>query len=360
MGLRTDTHDMSFIIQPSMRPRWELFHDERALSTILTAAESLYSRYNPTLGAIRSWDQLTQNGVNITSMDEDFLVIIDSMCNLDLLYYAAAHTGKKAFSTAATTHAHKLLRAHLRHETGKFSCREGYDGPLFSTVHVTNFDPRTGDLKETRTGQGYAKDSTWARGQAWGILGYAQTFQWTGQEEFLTASRGLAEYFLLRLERSPSCVEQKQNIYKPDEYKSSSRTCGRFVPLWDWDAPIDETNPLRDSSAGVIAANGMLILAQSLISLGEYTQGLRYLDSALLIVEDTLAFSLAQKSSISIENNHVSVQDVRSDISFDAILKNATANFNAQDHRRYWDHGLVYGDYYLIEFGNRLLRMGLV
>ena len=104
----------------------------------------------------------------------------------------------------------------------------------------------------------------------------------------------------------------------------------------------------------------MLILAQSLISLGEYTQGLRYLDSALLIVEDTLAFSLAQKSSISIENNHVSVQDVRSDISFDAILKNATANFNAQDHRRYWDHGLVYGDYYLIEFGNRLLRMGLV
>ncbi|OQE19806.1 hypothetical protein PENSTE_c014G08507 [Penicillium steckii] len=360
MGLRTDTHDMSFIIQPSMRPRWELFHDERALSTIITAAESLYSRYNRTLGAIRSWDQLTQNGVNITSMDEDFLVIIDSMCNLDLLYYAAAHTGKTEFSTAATTHAHKLLRAHLRHETGKFSCRDGYDGPLFSTVHVTNFDPRTGDLKETRTGQGYAKDSTWARGQAWGILGYAQTFQWTGHQEFLTASRGLAEYFLLRLKNSPSCVEQMRKSNRAGDDKLSNLTCGRFVPLWDWDAPIDETNPLRDSSAGVIAANGMLILAQSLFSLGEYTQGQRYLDSALLIVEDTLAFSLAQKSSISIEKSQVSVRDVLSDTSFDAILKNATANFNAQDHRRYWDHGLVYGDYYLIEFGNRLLRMGLV
>ncbi|KAJ5988959.1 hypothetical protein N7481_004169 [Penicillium waksmanii] len=361
MSLRTDTHDMSFIIQPSMRPRWELFHDDRALSTIVTAAESLYTRYNPKVGAFRSWDQLTQKGVNITSMDQDFLVIIDSMCNLDLLYYAAAHTGNKSMSSAATTHAHKLLRAHLRHETGTYSHREGYDGPLFSTVHVTNFDPKTGDFKEARTGQGYAKDSTWARGQAWGILGYAQTFQWTGHKEFLTAACGLAEYFLLRLDKSPSCVERK---VKTDDAgyndSSSSRTCGRFVPLWDWDAPIDETNPLRDSSAGAIAANGMLVLAQSLIARGEYAQGRRYLDAALALVEDALAFSLAEKATITVQDGQVSVKDAQPNATFDSILKNATANYNALDHRRYWDHGLVYGDYYLIEFGNRLLRMGLL
>lgn len=342
-----------------MRPSWELFHDERALSTIITAAESLYTRYNPKVGAIRSWDQLTQKGVNITSMDKDFLVIIDSMCNLDLLYYAAAHTGNESLSSAATTHAHKLLRAHLRHETGKYSYREGYDGPLFSTVHVTNFDPKTGDFKEARTGQGYAKDSTWARGQAWGILGYAQTFQWTGHKEFLTAGCGLAEYFLLRLEKSPSCVERSMRT-NVNHNTSSSRTCGRFVPLWDWDAPIDEANPLRDSSAGAIAANGMLILAQSLLARGEYTHGRRYLDAALSLVEDLLAFSLAEKASVTVQGGQVSVANTQPNSTFDAILKNATANYNALDHRRYWDHGLVYGDYYLIEFGNRLLRMGLV
>ncbi|KAJ5103522.1 hypothetical protein N7532_004051 [Penicillium argentinense] len=361
MSLRTDTHDMSFIIQPSMRPRWELFHDEKALSTITTAAESLYTRYSPKVGAIRSWDQLTQKGVNITSMDRDFLVIIDSMCNLDLLYYAAAHTGNERFSEAATAHAHKLLGAHLRHETGIYSHRDGYEGPLFSTVHVTNFDPSTGDFKESRTGQGYAKDSTWARGQAWSILGYAQTFQWTGHQEFLTAACGLAEYFLLRLEKSPDCVERKLPI--DSENKSlPSCTCvhGRFVPLWDFDAPIDETNPLRDSSAGTIAANGMLILAQSLLARGEYDKGNRYLTSAILLIEDALAFSLAETACMKIQGDRVTVEDTQPGASFDAILKNATANYNALDHRRYWDHGLVYGDYYLIEFGNRLLRMGLV
>jgi hypothetical protein len=40
-------------------------------------------------------------------------------------------------------------------------------------------------------------------------------------------------------------------------------------------------------------------------------------------------------------------------------LKNGTANNNVGANRRYWNHGLVYGDYYLLQFGNRLLRMGL-
>ncbi|EPS27957.1 putative d-4,5 unsaturated beta-glucuronyl hydrolase [Penicillium oxalicum 114-2] len=354
MSSRKDTHDMAFIIQPSMRPRWEIFHDEQALATIITAAESLYTRYSSRIGAIRSWDQLTQKGVNITSMDRDFLVIIDSMCNLDLLYYAAAHTGRQDLSVAATRHAHKLLRTHLRHETGAWAERKGYSGPLFSTVHVANFDPMTGVLKEVRTGQGYARESTWARGQAWGILGYSQTFRWTGDLEFLTAACGLAEYFLLRMETSPGCVERQVA-------GSSEMTCGRYVPLWDFDAPINEDNPLRDSSAGVIAANGMLVLAQCLLSRAQYALGQRYLDAAVMIVEDILAFSLAEEKALLVINGaQISVENIRPDANFDAILKNATANFNAADHRRYWDHGLVYGDYYLIEFGNRLLEMGLV
>lgn len=349
MAKRTDTHDMSFMIQPSMRVRWEVLHDQRALDSIVTAARSLYTRNNVTVGAIRSWDVLSQHGVNISSPTEDFLVIIDSMCNLDLLYYASAQTGDNQLRDAATAHAKTLIKTHLRPEKDPRGNKK-----LFSSIHVVNFDPRSGDVKERRTGQGYQATSTWARGQAWAILGYAQTYLWTTGLEFLETAIALAEYFILRLETSPSSVE----IEVPGE----GRRRGRYVPLWDFDAPIlDETNPLRDSSAGVIAANGMLVLSQALAVLGRTEECDRFQSMAITIVKDTLDFSLAtEKAKTVLAGKEISVEDSNTGSRFDAILKNATANYNAKDHKRYWDHGLVYGDYYLIELGNRLLKMGLV
>lgn len=164
MAERTDTHDMSFMVQPSMRVRWEALKDQRALNSIVTAARCLYTRNNSTVGAMRSWDILSQEGVSINSPTEDFLVIIDSMCNLDLLYYAAAHTGDNQLRDAATVHAKTLTRTHLRPEKDPRGHRR-----MLSSIHVVNFDPKTGDIKERRTGQGYQATSTWARGQAWGI-----------------------------------------------------------------------------------------------------------------------------------------------------------------------------------------------
>ncbi|WAO91614.1 Hypothetical protein NCS54_00909400 [Fusarium falciforme] len=349
MARRTDTHDMSFMIQPSMRVRWEVLHDQRALDAILTAARSLYTRNNKTVNAIRSWDVLDQKGVDISSATEDFLVIIDSMCNLDLLYYAAAQTGETNLADAATAHAKTLIRSHLRPEKDPRGNKK-----LFSHFHVINFDPRSGDIKDRRTGQGYEANSTWARGQAWGIMGYAQTYLWTTDIEFLETSIAMAEYFIMRLEMSPSVVE----ISVPGE----NRKRGRYVPLWDFDAPIlDESNPLRDSSAGVIAANGMLILSQALAGLRRFEESKRFQDMAITIIKDTLDFSLSQQKTKTVyADGAVSTEEVEAGSRFDAILRNATANYNAKDHKRYWDHGLVYGDYYLIEFGNRLLRMGLL
>lgn len=355
MAARTDTHDMSFMVQPSLRERWELFNDAEALASIKLAARNLYSRCSTRITAIRSWDRLTQRGVEITSTIDDFLVIIDSMCNLDLLYYAAAHTGQTELANAATAHATTLMYTHLRQETE--ARRDGYDGPLFSTHHVVNFSPATGEVKEKRTGQGHAADSTWARGQAWGILGYAQTFRWTGKTQFMEAACGLAEYFLLRMETSPSCVEVEEQ-----EADGKYHVKGRYVPLWDFDAPVDEVTPLRDSSAGIIAANGMLVLSQALRGCGSHKLSDRYLDAAVAIIEDTLALSLAPEKAVidfSSDVGLLKVEDAEPGQTFDSILKDATANANVNDHDRYWNHGLVYADYYLIEFGNQLLRMGL-
>lgn len=350
MTTRTDTHDLGFMLQPSLRRDWELTSNSSSLDGIVTGARSLASRFVPSVGAIRSWDALVQADVNITSLEDDCLVIVDSMMNLDLLYYASHHVAEPSLADIATKHAHTVIRSLLRRES-----RENVpvkdDGALYSTYHVVNFDPKTGGIKEHRTAQGYSKDSTWARGQAWAITGFAQTYTWTKEREFLAVACGLAEYFILRLEGSPACVERPA----PTE-DDPGRTVGRYVPLWDFDAPVeDENSPLRDSSAGVIAANGMLVLSGALSADGQGTLAERYRSIAVRIVAETIEYSLSREKARLVG---LTVEDVVPGERFDAILKNATANHNSKDHHRYSDHGLVYADYYLLEFGNRLLGMG--
>ncbi|KAL4875151.1 Six-hairpin glycosidase-like protein [Aspergillus karnatakaensis] len=365
MAFRTDTHDIGFIVMPALKRDWELFGSEQSLRSIVQAARSLATRYVPTARAIRSWDCLVKKEITVIDQTQNVLVIIDSLCNLDLLFYAAAHTGDESLSDLAAAHAQTLLTTHLRPENNIPVPKNGYRGQLYSTCHVANIDPATGDMKWRWTAQGYENESTWARGQAWAILGYAQTYMWTQDTTFLDAACGSAEYFLHRLEASPSCVETE--IEPPSRYtltagsKKVKRTKGRLVPLWDFDAPVDPSDPLRDSSAGVIAANGMVILFQALTSLGQDSLARRFLDAAFDIVQDTLDLCLAtEKAHLSHDGKGITGEDSAFGFTFDSILKSGTANNNQNARRRYCNHGLVYGDYYLIEFGNRLLDLGLV
>lgn len=345
MDTRTDTHDIGFIVMPALRMDWELFGNTRSLDSIIRAAKSLATRYVPGAKAIRSWDLLKKKDIEILDQADNMVVIIDSMCNLDLLYYASHHIGDQSLAKMATAHALTLLRSHLRPEPMCSSLKDAYQGQWYSTCHVANIDPKTGALKCRLSAQGYAHESTWSRGQAWGILGYAETYAWTKDHRFLEAACGLSEYFLHRLETAPSCVNAK----------------GRNIPLWDFDAPIDEKYPLRDSSAGMIAANGMLILSQALIKIGQSLLSLRYRNAALAIGQDTLKFALASERAhlVTAPYQYIQAEEEEPGQRFDGMLKYGTANNNAQARKRYANHGLVYGDYYLVEFGNRLLRMGL-
>ncbi|KAI9036450.1 glycoside hydrolase family 88 protein [Aspergillus affinis] len=355
MAFRKDTHDIGFIVMPALKREWELTGDEKSLQSIVQAARSLATRYVPSAGAIRSWDCLIKKEITVTDMSDNLLVIVDSLCNLDLLYYASAHTGNNTLAEMATAHAHTLLHTHLRPEAVK---GRGYKGQLYSTCHVSNLEPSSGALKWRWTAQGYNNQSTWARGQAWAILGYAQTYMWTKDATFLEAACGAAEYFLHRLEAAPSCVEIENDRLLNGE---PAQRKGRNVPLWDFDAPVDVVGPLRDSSAGVIAANGLLILSQALTSVNQDALARHFLDAAINIVRDTIDLSLAPETVHFVcDNNEFGVEDCSQDSTFEGILKHGTANNNENARRRYQNHGLVYGDYYLIEFGNRLLDMGFV
>lgn len=85
MSGRTDTHDLGFIVQPALRRDWELFGNERSLNALLHAADSLASRYDERVQAIRSWDSFSNALHDFTRkkdpMADDFLVIIDSLCS---------------------------------------------------------------------------------------------------------------------------------------------------------------------------------------------------------------------------------------------------------------------------------------
>ncbi|RAR16561.1 glycoside hydrolase family 88 protein [Stemphylium lycopersici] len=350
MSGRTDTHDMGFIVQPALQRDWELTGNKASLQAVINAAYALASRYDERVKAIRSWDVAINDRYSITDMEENFLVIID---NLDLLYFAAHTTSDPKLSHMATTHANSIIHEILRKD--------------YSSYHLVNFSPRTGLPQAKMTNQGFADESTWSRGQAWSIMGFAQTYAWTKEVRFLETAVGCASYFLRR------CRE------------GESRWDCALVPVWDFDAPVEKDEggaevPLRDVSAGIVAANGLLIIHQALQGLPDsvserVSQGEDYLRIALRIVEQTLILSYdsdlasfaAEHKTNGVHGDAAAAAAVIGEqllqlkpSAFEGLLRNSTTNWNGDAHKKYKDHGLVYADYYLLEFGNKLLRAGLL
>jgi unsaturated chondroitin disaccharide hydrolase len=209
---RTDTHDVGFIIGESFGNGYRLTGDPAYKSELLTAGASLAARYNSKVGAVRSWS---------FAGPWTYPVIIDNMMTLGPLQWGATHGGNPVWGSDGATHARTTIADFIRS-----------DG---STFEVSNFNPTTGALIDHVKWAGLSVDSTWSRGQAWGLYGFAQAYEVTGNSAFLTTAEELAGYYFAHL---------------PSD----------FVPYWDFDAPATPTTP-RDSSAAAIAADGLVMLS---------------------------------------------------------------------------------------------------
>lgn len=338
---KKDTHDLGFMISPWALKAWSLHRDPQAYSSLVLAAHSLASRYDARVQSIRSWDICHTKLYSFTDPSKDFLVIIDNMLNLDMLFWVARETGDKSLYDIGVAHARTTQKHHIR--------------PDKSTMHVVNYDAATGQPKAKFTHQGYSNDSCWSRGQAWGLLGFMQTYHWTGEEEFLRTARDLADYFLARLPADS-------------------------VPYWDFDAPVTKDTP-RDTSAGMVACCGLVLLYKALRGV-DRTAAQGYLDSALRILEGTVEgfmTTAAVRFDESAGLNHptfppneeqkqsgplvVSMAGAEGSGAVkcpETILNGATVCNYEFAARRWADHGLVYADYYFLLLGNMLLDMGLV
>jgi len=81
------------------------------------------------------------------------------MMNLEVRFSAADITGNDTLRQIAISHADKTMINHVR-----------ADG---SSFHLVEYNATTGAVIGKRTVQGYSNSSTWSRGQAWGIYGFA-------------------------------------------------------------------------------------------------------------------------------------------------------------------------------------------
>lgn len=211
----TGTHDLGFLFELSYLLGYKFTGDESFKAPVVQASRSLIRRFNSKGEFFQAWGAL-DGPAELRGR-----AIIDTMMNLDMLFWASKETGDPRFAEMAVKHAKMALQRHVRAD--------------WSTSHTTEFDPETGAFLRQDTHQGLSATSCWSRGQAWAVYGYAEAFRETGDAQFLEASRNLAGYILAHL---------------PED----------LVPYWDYNSP-DIPNDVRDSSAASIFASGLLILA---------------------------------------------------------------------------------------------------
>jgi len=209
------THDMGFKIYCSFGNGYRLTKEPKYRDIMIQSARTLITRFNPTVGSLRSWDHHAEVW--------DFPVIIDNMMNLELLFWAFKETKDSTFYKVAVSHANTTMKNHFRSD--------------FSSYHVIGYDPKTGAVTKRNTHQGFSDESSWARGQAWGLYSYTMCYRETGDKKYLQQAENIGNFIL----NNPSTPKD-------------------LVPYWDYNAPKIPNEP-RDVSAASITASALYELS---------------------------------------------------------------------------------------------------
>ncbi len=275
---RTNTHDLGFILNCSYGNGYKLTTKAKYKDVMITGANTLMKRYNKNVGLIKSWEKIVGPW--------EFPVIIDNMMNLEFLYEVGLITNNEEMINAAISHADITLKNHFREDN--------------SCYHVVDYDSISGEVIAKETHQGYNHNSSWARGQAWGLYGYTMMYRFTKKSEYLAQAEKVAA-FILNHPRLPNDM----------------------VPYWDFDAPNIPNEP-RDASAAAVIASALLELSSYV------NDGSIYFDSAEKILKNLSSETYFANIG---ENGFF-------------ILKHSTGNWPKKSEI---DTPLSYADYYYLE-----------
>jgi hypothetical protein len=195
--------------------------------------------------------------------------------------------------------------------------RDAYDVPG-RVAHECVFNTNNGDYRCPNSQQGYSPFSTWTRGLAWAVLGFAEDLEFLraltdrqiedagifhGQrpsdKKMARWSKRLRIRFLNAGAMAPDDIRywmQRAATATADFYLANS--CADGVPMWDTGAPnlhrlpsnyLDKrSDPFNkwepvDSSAAAIAAQGLFRLGNYLSTKGDKKNGARYRQAGLTI-----------------------------------------------------------------------------
>jgi unsaturated chondroitin disaccharide hydrolase len=195
----------------------------------------------------------------------------------------------------ALTHAQTSARFNLYYGEG----RDQYDRPELRgrTVHEAVFNPASSVFRCPSTQQGYSAFSTWTRGLAWGMLGFAELLEFIQSvPEAELAGKQETLGWLERAARA-GCDFYMQQATALDGICYWDTGAPQLYRLGDWQAkaadPYNDYEPV-DASASAIAAQGLLRFGHVLGAAGKaYTQaGL------------TVAAQLLQPPYLSVEPGH--------------------------------------------------------
>lgn len=273
MDYRALDHDTGFKWLFTAVAHYKEEPNEASYNRAMLAAGNLAGRFNLAGNFIRAWND--DNGSRAG------WAIIDCMMNLPLLYWAYEQTEDNRFYHIAKRHADTAMKYFIREDA--------------SVKHIVEFDPASGLYLKSHAGQGYAHGSSWTRGQAWAIYGFAISYRYTEDEAYLECAKSVADYFMTNIKD-------------------------------DGLVPIDFRQPkncrLEDTSATAVAVCGLLEIA----SLNP-ENGKKYEAAALFLLK-----TLVEKRS-------------NFDLAYDNILEKCSPAFHEEKH----EYPIIFGDYFFLE-----------
>lgn len=269
---RERTFNLGFLFYYSYALGYEIVGDENFKKVALEAADTLSTFFDNRVKLLYNIENIKGEIVGRS--------MIDIMMNLPLLWWAYKETNNEKYYSVAYEHSKSTIKNFIRDN--------------FSTLHVIDFDLKTGNFLRKITIQGYNNESCWSRGQAWAMYGFALAYETSKDEQFLKAAENLSDYFIANL---------------PED----------FVPYWDFDDP-EIPNAVKDSSAAAIASSALLTLS-------EFSGEERFREYAVNILS-------------SLYDNYLSGDDE------EGILKHGCYH---RPENRGVNESLIWGDYYFVE-----------
>lgn len=280
-------HDLGFQMFCSFGNGYRLTGNSEYKDIYIKTADTLATLYNPTVGTILSWP------IMVKKKGWPHNTIVDNMINLEMLFQASKTGGDSKLYDIALKHAEKTMNNHFRED--------------YTSYHVVVYDTISGNKIKAVTHQGYADESMWARGQAWGIYGFIMVYRETKDKKFLDFAHKLSKVYL-------------DNLPKDS------------IPYWDFNAPNIPNEP-KDASASAVVAS-------ALIELSTYTTDpdlkFKYIESAEAMLKE-----LSSSKYLSGEAN----------TSF--LLHSTGHHPNGSEI----DASIIYADYYYIEALLRLKKL---